>query len=127
MRETPLDKYAYALRMELQLLHVSVSVLRVGAVDTGMLGASTQALDTFCRNTKLYTCNAARFKDVVERVEARRIPPAKVADRLLRIVRAKRPKFAYAVNRNRLLILFDLLPKRIRFCIIRRILKKPDK
>ncbi len=125
--KTALDQYAYALRMELQLLGIQVSVLRAGAVDTGMLGASTQALDAFCRDTRLYPCNAERFKRIVERVEARRIPPAKVADRIWRIANAKKPKFAYAVNRNPLLILLDLLPKRTRFFIIRKILKKPAK
>ena len=43
-----LDKYAYSLRMELQLLGISVSVLRAGAVETGMLGVSTDALEKFC-------------------------------------------------------------------------------
>ena len=43
-----LDKYAYALAMELQLLGIRVSVLRAGAVKTDMLGASTTALDRFC-------------------------------------------------------------------------------
>ena len=57
-----LDKYAYSLRMELQLLGIGVSVLRAGAVDTGMLGASTDALDRFYDSTRLYTCNAERFK-----------------------------------------------------------------
>ena len=66
-----LDKYAYSLRMELQLLGVSVSVLRAGAVDTGMIGASTDALDRFCKKTALYTCNADRFKRIVDGVEAR--------------------------------------------------------
>ena len=64
-----LDKYAYSLAMELQLRGIKVSVLRAGAVETGMLGASTTALDRFCENTKLYSCNAKRFKGIVERVE----------------------------------------------------------
>ena len=42
--KTALDRYAYSLRMELQLLGISVSVLRAGAVDTGMIAASTRAL-----------------------------------------------------------------------------------
>ncbi|MBP5209278.1 MAG: helix-turn-helix transcriptional regulator, partial [Clostridia bacterium] len=37
---------------------------------------------------------------------------------------ARRPKFAYSINRNPLLILFDLLPKRWRFGIIRRVLRE---
>ena len=55
-----LDRYAYSLRMELQLLGIDVSVLRAGAVQTPMLGASTAALDRFCENTALYSCISAK-------------------------------------------------------------------
>ena len=119
-----LDRYAYSLRMELQLLGIDVSVLRAGAVDTGMLGESTRQLEAFCDHTALYRCNAERFAAIVDRVEARRVPPEKVAEKLLRILGARRPKFAYSINRNPLLILFDCLPVRWRFGIIRRILRE---
>ena len=49
-----LDKYAYSLCMELQLIGIRVSVIRAGAVKTDMLGASTAALDGFCERTALY-------------------------------------------------------------------------
>ena len=48
-----LDRYADALRMELQLLGYPVVAIRPGAVDTGMLPASTAALDRFCASTEL--------------------------------------------------------------------------
>ena len=118
-----LDKYAYSLRMELQLLGIKVSVLRAGAVDTGMLGVSTTALDRFCENTKLYSCNAARFKGIVNRVEARCIPPQKLAKKAWKIIRKRTPKFAYAINRNPLLLLLNALPKRLQFFAIRTILR----
>ena len=121
-----LDRYAYSLRMELQLKGVSVSVLRAGAVDTGMISTSTEQLDAFCKNTKLYSCNATRFKKIVDSVEARRVPPEKVAKKLLRILAKQKPRFAYSLNRNPLLILFDCLPKPLRFSLIRSILKDPD-
>ncbi len=120
-----LDRYAYSLRMELQLLGISVSVLRAGAVDTGMLGASTDALDRFCANTKLYSCNATRFKNIVEKVEARRVPPEKIARKMQKILRKKHPKFAFCINRNPLLVLLDLLPHRWQFFAIRQVLKSP--
>ena len=118
-----LDKYAYSLRMELQLQGIKVSVLRAGAVETGMLGASTTALDRFCENTQLYSCNAKRFKGIVESVEARCIPPARIAEKCARILGARKPKFAYAINRNLLLLLLNLLPRRLQFWIIRIILR----
>lgn len=118
-----LDKYAYALAMELQLLGIRVSVLRAGAVETKMLGASLSALDRFTESTQLYTCNAARFKAIVERVEARAIPPEKIARRAVKILEKRRPAFAYAINRNPLLLLLNLLPKRLQLAIIHRILR----
>lgn len=118
-----LDKYAYSLKMELQLSDVSVSVLRAGAVDTGMIAASTKALDNFCENTKLYSCNGKRFKKIVDSVEARRIPPQKLAEKVYKIVSKKSPKFNYAINRNPLLLIFNVLPKRLQFFIIKKILK----
>ena len=118
-----LDKYAYSLRMELQLLGISVSVLRAGAVDTGMIGASTDALDRFCDGTRLYKCNADRFKRIVNGVEARRIPTEKLAKRAVKIIGKKNPRFAYCINRNPLLLLLNALPKRLQLWVIKMILK----
>ena len=66
------DKYALSLRMELQLLGIGVSVLRPGAVDTGMLDASRARLDAFCGSTTHYGVDAARFRRIVEGFESRR-------------------------------------------------------
>ena len=118
-----LDKYAFSLRMELQLLDISVSVLRAGAVDTGMIGVSTTALDNFCKKTKLYSCNAKRFKSIVDRVEARKIAPEKIAKKVQKIIEKKRPKFAYKINRNPLLLLLSLMPQKFQFWVIKKILK----
>ena len=118
-----LDKYAYSLAMELGLHGIKVSVLRAGAVETGMLGASTTALDHFCENTKLYSCNAKRFKRIVESVEARCVPPTKIARKCARIIGERNPRFAYHINRNPLLLLLNILPKRLQLWVIRQILK----
>ena len=121
--KSALDKYAYSLRMELQLLGITVSVLRAGAVSTGMLGASTDALDKFCNKTKMYKCNATRFKKIVDSVEAKSVPPEKIAAVTAKIIRKKKPKFAYKVNRNKLLLLLNFLPKKTQLWIIKKILK----
>ena len=118
-----LDKYAYSLAMELQLLGISVSVLRAGAVSTGMLGVSTAALDRFTEKTKLYTCNAKRFSDIVNKVEARSVAPKKIANLAQRIIEKKCPAFVYTLNRNPLLRLLSVLPKRMQLKIIKMILK----
>ncbi len=125
--KSALDKYAFALKMEMQLLDVFVSVLRAGAVSTGMLGVSTTALDRFCEKTQTYKCNAERFKKIVNGVEAKSVPPEKIAEKTLKILAKKKPKFAYAINRNKLLRLLGVLPKRMQFFVIRKILKSKDK
>jgi NAD(P)-dependent dehydrogenase (short-subunit alcohol dehydrogenase family) len=122
--KSALDKYAYSLRMELQLKEIGVSVLRAGAVTTGMLGVSTAALDRFHRKTTLYTCNADRFSRIVNKVEARCVKPSVIADKVFAIISARKPKFAYAVNRNPLLLLLNMLPQRLQLYVIGRILRK---
>lgn len=117
-----LDQYAYSLRMELQLLGIGVSVLRAGAVSTGMLGDSTEALDRFCEKTAHYTCNADRFKRIVNRVEARSIAPEKIAVKASRILKKRKPAFAYSINRNPLLCLLSFLPKRLQLWVIGKVL-----
>jgi NAD(P)-dependent dehydrogenase (short-subunit alcohol dehydrogenase family) len=118
-----LDGYAYSLAMELQLLGISVSVLRAGAVDTGMLGVSTDALDTFVEKTSLYSCNAERFKRIVDGVEAKKIPPESIARKAEKIIAKKSPRFSYHINRNPLLLLLNALPRTVQMAVIKRILE----
>lgn len=125
--KTALDRYAYSLRMELQLLGISVSVLRAGAVKTNMLGVSTTQLDNFCENTKIYKCNAEKFKQIVDSVEAKNVEPSKIAKKVEKILSCKKPKFNYSINRNKLLLLLNALPKRMQFWVIRKVLKNKQK
>lgn len=120
--KTALERYAYSLRMELQLLGFSVSVLRPGAVSTNLIGVSTNRLDSFCKTTELYSCNALRFRFIVDRVESHSIPPEKIAKLAERILGAKRPRYVYNINRNPLLRLLHLLPPSWQTGIIRLVL-----
>ncbi len=121
--KSALDKYAYSLRMELQLKNISVSVLRAGAVATNMLGASTDALERFCEKTQNYAVNADRFRKIVNKVEARKVSADLVAKKMNKILSKKKPKFAYKINRNPLLIMLNILPTKMQFWIIKKILK----
>lgn len=118
-----LDKYAYSLRMELQLLGISVSVLRAGAVETDMLGASMVAIDEFQSKTKLYSMSASRFKKIVNSVESRCVKPEKIAEKIDNIFGKKKAKFVYTINRNPLLLLFNVMPMKLQFWIIKKILE----
>jgi NAD(P)-dependent dehydrogenase (short-subunit alcohol dehydrogenase family) len=124
--KSALDKYAYSLRMELQLKEIGVSVLRAGAVTTGMLSVSTAALERFHKKTNLYTCSADRFSRIVNRVEARSVCPEAIAKKVVRLLRKRKTKFAYTINRNPLLLLLNVLPDGIQFWIIKQILKNKN-
>lgn len=121
--KSALDRYAYSLRMELQLLNISVSVIRAGAVKTDMLGASTDALEKFCNKTRVYNYNAKRFRKIVDGVETKCVPPEKIAAKAMKILNLKKPKFAYSVNCNFLLKILNALPSKLQFYAIRKVLK----
>ena len=117
-----LEKYAYSLRMELQLSGCGVSVIRPGAVKTGMLPDSVKALERFCGETRLYPVNAKRFRAIVEKIEARSVAPQKIANKAVRALESKRPRLVYCVNRNPLLLLLNALPHRAQLFVIRKVL-----
>lgn len=119
-----LDKYAYSLRMELQLLDYQVVVLRPGAIDTGLLNVSLAKLKDFKENTELYKDNANKFDEIVNKVESKKIPPEKIGKLIAKILNKKKAKFVYTINRNALLKLLNILPNRFQSWIIKRILTK---
>ena len=125
--KSALDKYAYSLRMELQLLGISVVVLRPGAVKTDMLDVSTTALDRFCDKSQLYACNAERFKNIVNKVEARHISTERLAKKTVKIVNKRKPKQVYKINRNPLLLMLNILPRSWQTKIIGLVLKEKKK
>lgn len=118
-----LEKYAFSLRMETNLLKIPVSIIRPGAVDTGLIGASTTALERFVKNTKLYKCNAKRFKKIVDSVESKKIPPEKIANEVISALEDRCPKYVYNINRNPLLKLLNALPQRMQVFAIGLVLK----
>jgi short-subunit dehydrogenase len=122
--KSTVEKYAFSLRMELNILGYRVVLLRPGAVKTGMIGVSTDRLSEFCESTSLYSCNAKRFRKIVDSVETKNISPEKIASKVLRILKAKHPKYVYNVNRNLLLRLLSALPDGMQTGIIKMILKK---
>lgn len=117
------EKYAFSLRQEVNLLGISVSVIRPGAVKTGLLNVSTDALDRFVNSTKLYNANAKHFKKIVDSVEAKNVPPEAIADAVDAALTDKRPKYVYNINRNPLLRLLNAMPDHAQVAVIKMILK----
>lgn len=125
--KSTIEKYAYSLRMELNLLNIKVSVLRPGAVKTKLLNNSTSELDNFCNNTTIYKNTSKKFKNIVNSIEAKNIAPQKVALKISKFLKAKKPKYVYNINRNKLLLFFNILPSKMQVWIIKKILTKKQK
>lgn len=125
--KTTIEKYAYSLRMELQLLGYEVVLIRPGAIDTGLLDVSTKRIEEFTNTTELYKYNSKRFKSIVDSVESKKIPPEKVANLIYKANQKKRPRYVYNINRNFGLRLLNALPQRTQNRIIRNILKNKKK
>ena len=121
--KSSVEKYAYSLKMELNLLDINVSIIRPGAVKTSLLNQSVNELEKLCENTKLYKYNTKKFKTIVNSVEAKHIEPKLIAKKAHKILSSKNPKFAYNINRNKLLKLLNIFPKRLQFFVIKSILK----
>lgn len=116
------EKYAASLRMELQLLEKKVVVIRPGAVSTSLLDVSTSRMEAFTANTTHYAYNAERFRSIVESVESRKVAPEAIAGLICKVLKKKNPRHIYKINRNPLLLLLNILPKRLQDWIIKKIL-----
>lgn len=121
--KSALEKYAFSLRMELNLRGVAVSIIRPGAVKTGLLGASNVAIDRFRENTKLYNTNAEKFRKIVDSVQSRNVAPEKIADLALKALTQKHPQYIYNINRNPLLKILNALPDHAQVDILKIVLR----
>ena len=100
-----------------------MSVIRPGAVSTGLLGVSTKALDQFCEHTEYFAPNAQHFKEIVNSVESKSVEPSRIADLVFRSLTEKKPRYVYNINRNFLLRLMSALPDHLQIYILKLILK----
>lgn len=114
------EKYAYSLRMELQLLDYQVVLIRPGAIDTGMINASLKKLEKFTKETTHYQYNSSKFLKIVNSVENKKIHPSKLAALIFKVSQKKKPKYVYKINRNPLLLMLNALPKHSQNRIIKK-------
>ena len=121
--KSTLEKYAYSLRMELQVFGIKVIIVRPGAVKTTLLDDSMKSINRFVDNTKLYKTNAKKFKKITESVENKNISPDKVSYLIYKISQKKRVRYVYNINRNFLLRLLNILPQRLQNRIIYKVIK----
>lgn len=127
LSKSALDKYAEALRQELNLLDIDVVVIRPGAVNTSMIPASITNIERMEKETKYYQDVVYNFKDIVVKNESKTIEPIKISKLIEKTLIVKRPKLVYKINNNPKLKMLSILPKRMQLWIIKKLLKKSPK
>ena len=121
--KSAIEKYAYSLRMELQLLGHKVVVIRPGAVRTSLLDVSQSRIEKFCSGTELYRNTSRRFLRLVNRIETSSVDPNKIALTVQKALESRNPRYVYNINRSLLLRLMSALPQHFQNYVIRKILK----
>ena len=121
--KSTIEKYAYSLRMELQLLGHTVSVIRPGAVRTPFLDQSQKKIEAFCNKTALYGDTSRRFLNLVDGIETANVEPERIAKKVLKALEARHPRYVYNINRSPLLRLMSALPQHMQNRVIARVLR----
>ena len=122
-----LEKYAFSLRMEVNLLGMHVCIIRPGAVKTQLLDDTMANINAFCDNTELYKENSRKFLNIVNAVESKHVPPERVANLVAKAVCAQKPRYVYNLNRNLGLRLLSCLPHKWQVGLIGGLLRVKGK
>lgn len=121
--KTALDSYAQALRQELNLLNQKVITIRPGSIKTPLSQGSLKDTENLASNTILYKEQASKFLNLTKKFMGRTIEPIKVGKLIVKTIEKKNVKLIYKINKNFLLTILSIFPKRIQCFIIKQILK----
>ncbi len=119
-----LDAYAHSLALELDLIGIRVITLYPGAFGDGMTKAAVRSMERMSAASRLYPDIADRFRRIVMSETGGAKPPEKLAERILRIAKKRRPRFRYFINNSLKLRLFSALPMGLQASALRLLLKK---
>lgn len=124
--KTALKAYCDALRPELYLLGIPVIEIRPGAFRTTLLDGANRSMEQMCENSRYFSHSGKIFRRVMDTQMNTAKDPEKLARLLVRAASARRPRLCYRQNNNLLLLLYEILPKRLG-CFCLKLLLKPEK
>lgn len=121
--KTALESYTQGLRQELNLLGQKVITIRPGAFNTSLAQGSLVKTKELTEKTVLYKGQSKKFYSVVKMFMGNPLPPEKIAPTYYRALTSKQPKLVYSKHLNPLLLLMNILPKRLQCFAVKMILK----
>ena len=107
----------------LNLLNQKVITIRPGSIKTPLSDGSLIDTEKLANKTILYKSQAYKFLKLTKKFMGKVIEPEKVGKLIVKTIEKKRTKYVYKINRNFLLSILNLLPKRLQCFIIKTILK----
>ena len=110
-----------AMRQELKLKGVSLSILRSGSIDTDLSKNSIHTNHDI--ENSIYKSELKAFLGKAEKKMPKSVPPEKVAEKLYKIANAKRPGNYYSINPDFFVSLLGRLPERLQDWVVMRIIK----
>ena len=121
--KTALESYTQGLRQELNLLGQKVITIRPGAFNTELAHGSLVKTKELTEKTVLYKGQSKKFYSLVKMFMGKPMPPQKIAPTYYKALTAKRPKLVYTKHLNPLLLLMNILPKRLQCFAVKTLLK----
>lgn len=122
--KTALDSYSQALRQELNLLGYKVITIRPGAFNTALANNSLVKTKELMEKTTLYIKHSKNFYNLVNRFMGKPSNVNKITNIYYKALSKKKPKLIYKKHTNILLVLLNLLPKRIQCFLIKMLINK---
>lgn len=120
--KTALDAYSQALRHEAGLLGIKVVTVRPGAIDTPLASGSITSMQEMSRKSAYFGGQAQKFENLMNKFTGKKLPPAKLADKIYAVALKKRPKCVYTVHSGILLKLLSALPKGMQVALVRSLI-----
>lgn len=121
--KTALESYTQGLRQELNLLGQKVITIRPGAFNTELAQGSLVKTKELTEKTILYKGQSKKFYTLVKSFMGKPISPERIAPTYYRALTAKRPKLIYKKHLNPLLLLMNILPKRLQCFAVKTLIK----
>ena len=121
--KTALESYSQGLRQELNLLGQKVITIRPGAFNTNLAQGSLEKTKELTDKTVLYKGQSKKFYSLVKGFMGKPLPPERIAPVYYKALTAKSPKLVYCKHLNPLLLLMNILPKRLQCFAVKTLLK----
>lgn len=121
--KTALESYTQGLRQELNLLGQKVITVRPGAFNTELAQGSLVKTKELTEKTVLYQGQSKKFYSLVKMFMGKPMASQKIAPTYYKALTAKRPKLVYTKHLNPLLLLMNILPKRLQCFAVKTLLK----